>query len=456
MKISPFALTKFLDSMIGTGLDVRRFRGTSFIIRTNTSKQANRLIALQSLLTIPVKVSPYEPLNTSKGVVRSPVLKHVSEDELIRNIPRVTAARRIIVSKGSSPPFHTNTFILTFRSPKPPSSITIGYTSVNVDVYIPNPLRCFKCQAYGHHQANCTRKAVCGRCGSIEHKQENCSSSPKCVHCRGEHAASDRLCPQWIQEKEVQKIKFTRNIPYPAARKIVLATSTMLRAPSSPQSQSMSYAAATVAEPCSQSRPSPVGTAPHHHSSQSPSPSHTLKKSTRSCGVQTDIQISPSSPVILVDRSLIPPVYFDMLAKASHPYSPSVPTSSTPSTSTITKSTSSAQTPPPSPTFKKPDKNPPNTTNKSRHRPTHHSTPDRLATSSVSRSRSRSPPVSSPTPSNHSSRGLTGAHSASPSPSPKKSQKSSKKHNHNPQKIIEKNYYEVLSGEKDAEMEHSH
>lgn len=154
MKISPFALTKFLDSMIGTGLDVRRFRGTSFIIRTNTSKQANRLIALQSLLTIPVKVSPYEPLNTSKGVVRSPVLKHVSEDELIRNIPRVTAARRIIVSKGSSPPFHTNTFILTFRSPKPPSSITIGYTSVNVDVYIPNPLRCFKCQAYGHHQAN--------------------------------------------------------------------------------------------------------------------------------------------------------------------------------------------------------------------------------------------------------------------------------------------------------------
>lgn len=83
-KLSSFAVTKFLDSMIGTGLDVRRFCGTSFIIKSNTLKQAKRLLALTPILFVPVNASLYDPLNTCKGIVRSPVLKYMFEEHIVK------------------------------------------------------------------------------------------------------------------------------------------------------------------------------------------------------------------------------------------------------------------------------------------------------------------------------------------------------------------------------------
>ena len=44
------------------------------------------------------------------------------------------------------------------------SSIII---SVNVEVYVPNPLRCYNCQFFGHHESRCTRKKVCANCGEV-------------------------------------------------------------------------------------------------------------------------------------------------------------------------------------------------------------------------------------------------------------------------------------------------
>lgn len=43
----------------------------------------------------------------------------------------------------------TNTYILNFNTPKPPTEIKIGYMIEKVEVYIPNPLRCHNCQKLG-------------------------------------------------------------------------------------------------------------------------------------------------------------------------------------------------------------------------------------------------------------------------------------------------------------------
>lgn len=53
---------------------------------------------------------------------------------------------------------------------------------------------------------------------------------------------------------------------------------------------------------------------------QPPLPSPRVR--TRSIGVQTDIQIGPRSTVILVDRSLLPPAYFNMLFQGFCPFRP--------------------------------------------------------------------------------------------------------------------------------------
>ena len=60
---------------------------------------------------------------------------------------------------------NTNTYILTFSTHKIPKEIKIGYQKLNLEPYIPNPLRCYKCQRFEHHQDQCTQPLVCGRCG---------------------------------------------------------------------------------------------------------------------------------------------------------------------------------------------------------------------------------------------------------------------------------------------------
>lgn len=120
----------------------------------------------------------------------------------------------------------TATLILTFGTPNLPISIKAGYLSLKVEKHIPNPLRCFKCQKYGHHVSTCKHEAVCGKCGSAEHDATPCSTSPKCVNCGGDHPAFYNTCPIWVEEKEICKVKVTQNIPYPEARKIVSAGKT--------------------------------------------------------------------------------------------------------------------------------------------------------------------------------------------------------------------------------------
>ena len=109
---------------------------------------------------------------------------------------------------------------MTFDSHTVPKEIKVGYLKINVELYIPNPLQCFKCQKFGHHQDRCTRSPVCGRCG--ESGQHNdCKNDFKCANCQGNHGSSNRNCETWKREKEVTKLKHTNKISYIEARKTV-------------------------------------------------------------------------------------------------------------------------------------------------------------------------------------------------------------------------------------------
>jgi hypothetical protein len=115
----------------------------------------------------------------------------------------------------------TPVIILTFRTPTPPKEIFAEYLAVKVDVYVPNPLRCFKCQQFGHHQSACKRSVVCPKCSMAAHGEEPCTNPVKCVNCSGDHPTYATTCPRWVQEKEVCRIKVTSNVSFPDARRIV-------------------------------------------------------------------------------------------------------------------------------------------------------------------------------------------------------------------------------------------
>ena len=65
------------------------------------------------------------------------------------------------------------------------------------------PLRCLKCQQWGHMAKACPEeKDTCGTCGG-EHCHSNCNSycTYFCVSCRSkEHGSLDRECPEYIAQ----------------------------------------------------------------------------------------------------------------------------------------------------------------------------------------------------------------------------------------------------------------
>ena len=132
----------------------------------------------------------------------------------------VTDVRRITVRRdGVIKPTHT--YVLTFNSPNSPTVVKIGFMQVTVDVYIPNPLWCYNCQVFGHHENQSGRHAVCCNCCEPEH----CGPSgvgdklTKCVNCSGDHPANAKQCPQWEKEKKILKIKCENNLSFPETLK---------------------------------------------------------------------------------------------------------------------------------------------------------------------------------------------------------------------------------------------
>jgi hypothetical protein len=161
-------------------------------------------------------------LNTSRGVIRCRVFHDCDDTEVLEALsPQdVTEVKRIL-SKRNGMTEKTNTFIVTFGLPFPPKSIKAAYLKLNVDPYVPNPLRCFNCQKFGHGKANCKRKPVCAKCSQEGHSDCDCNNTPKCANCEANHCSFSKDCPEWKRQKEITRVKFEQNISFAEAKKLV-------------------------------------------------------------------------------------------------------------------------------------------------------------------------------------------------------------------------------------------
>ena len=96
-----------------------------------------------------------------------------------------------------------------------PKKIIYNNTLLDVRPYLHNPLKCFKCQNYGHGANSCTNKRACPICLD-NHHFEDClqDDDPKCLHCNLDHYTGSKKCEFFVQASKIENKKRNGEISY--------------------------------------------------------------------------------------------------------------------------------------------------------------------------------------------------------------------------------------------------
>ncbi|GBN99029.1 hypothetical protein AVEN_62332-1 [Araneus ventricosus] len=217
--VSHFLVEKAITGSVGHVKSTKKLRSGDLLVEVESPKQAKEISKIKALSTIPVTVKPHATLNSSKGVISCGELLNESEEKITEELKSqgVIHVRRITIRRDGQL-LNTKHLILTFDSNKLPEHIKAGYMRLSVRTYIPNPLRCFKCQRFGHSKTSCRGTLTCARCAEVGH---DCTRTEKCVNCKGEHTSFSRNCLASKQEKEIITTKTKKQISYQEARKLV-------------------------------------------------------------------------------------------------------------------------------------------------------------------------------------------------------------------------------------------
>ena len=145
------------------------------------------------------------------------MLKHETEENITEYLEQqgITACKRSTIKKDGNL-IETNTLLLKFHTISLPKSLNSFYRIIPVEVCIPNPLRCFNCQRFGHHKNSCPELpgSVCEKCGmgDFDYPTHAFNNEAKCVNYNKNHLSKSNQYDIIKKEKEIMKIKVTQKI----------------------------------------------------------------------------------------------------------------------------------------------------------------------------------------------------------------------------------------------------
>ena len=235
--LSCFKIAKELTQILRLPVEniKREIKSKTIQININNRADSDKLLNLEKLCNIPVKVTPHKTLNIWKGVIKSVELKGLEKEEIIQELKEdgVIDAANITIKKNNKI-IKTNTWILTFERSTPIQEIKIpNYMTLKVYPYIPKPMICRNCKKLGHTEKNCKfpKQSRCPTCGQEQHtkintpvernsKEEQTSETDEeivrcpydktgwCQNCReAGHWSHDRNCIKYKQIQEILKHK---------------------------------------------------------------------------------------------------------------------------------------------------------------------------------------------------------------------------------------------------------
>ncbi|KAF2892059.1 hypothetical protein ILUMI_14114, partial [Ignelater luminosus] len=131
------------------------------LVEVANCTQAKKICQMQTFGGQPITVVSHERLNYTKGIISHRDLLNCSVDEITEALSEcgVVEAKRMI-TKRNEVSVNTALVLLTFNRIKLPGRVKVSFYSLNVRPYITAPLRCYRCQSFGHISANYLEKEI--------------------------------------------------------------------------------------------------------------------------------------------------------------------------------------------------------------------------------------------------------------------------------------------------------
>lgn len=223
--INPLKLTKAIKESVGSVENIKTMKDGRLLLFCKDSRQQKAALGIKSMIGHKIECSIPEERNWIRGVI-SGIPLDVSDEMIKRSVKgaAVKEVRRLKCFRNNEKT-DSLSVMLAFDESKLPERVFLGFFSYGVRVYIPPPLRCFKCQKYGHVAAVCRGKQRCARCGG-DHEYGKCrqGKTPKCCNCGGEHSAVYGSCEVRKDAIKVQNVRMEEGISYAEALKKVKQT----------------------------------------------------------------------------------------------------------------------------------------------------------------------------------------------------------------------------------------
>ena len=215
-KVSPVKVTRWLNNLLGSKYTVRPEPSGNLVVTCPVAK-GTILVKLKDFEGFAISVERFIPVVSQKGIIHGVDIEFTADD--LKDGLQDPSGTKISEIRRLG---NTKSVVITFKGTELPEFVFFGYLRFSVKLFIPTPIRCFKCQKFGHIAANCKKDVRCSRCGE-NHDIKNCNSeaTEKCCNCGMNHKASSKDCRFYQERQTVLKVKPEQRISYSDAVKRV-------------------------------------------------------------------------------------------------------------------------------------------------------------------------------------------------------------------------------------------
>ncbi len=177
-------------------------------------------LKVSSLAGIPVTPSLPNDVSTRQGVIYNVHPRHYSEirDHILRDPVIRAVSTELLTNKYGR---QTGAVKVTFASDTLPSEIKItDHFAYDVREFIRPPLRCFKCQKFGHGARTCKGGHRCASCAGSHYITSCTVKDFRCANCGGAHRAWSHTCIHFKEALVISSIMRSRGLRWHEAAKL--------------------------------------------------------------------------------------------------------------------------------------------------------------------------------------------------------------------------------------------